>query len=36
MLVSPPDAAIEHLFPPFTEEKVRETAVWADYSAPGA
>ena len=35
MLVSPPDAVIEHLFPPFTEEKVRETALWTDYSAPG-
>ena len=31
MLISPPDVAIDHLFPPFTEEKVRETALWQDY-----
>jgi aldehyde dehydrogenase (NAD+) len=31
MLISPPDVAVEHLFPPFTEAKVKEIAVWADY-----
>lgn len=31
MLISPADATIEHLFPPFTEEKVKETALWGDY-----
>jgi aldehyde dehydrogenase (NAD+) len=31
MLISPPDASIDHLFPPFTEEKVRATSAWLDY-----
>ncbi|HEX8666996.1 MAG TPA: aldehyde dehydrogenase family protein [Allosphingosinicella sp.] len=31
MLISPPDTAIEHLFPPFSEEKVREIALWTVY-----
>jgi aldehyde dehydrogenase (NAD+) len=31
ILVSPPDTAIEHLFPPSTHEKVQELTPWFDY-----
>ena len=31
MLISPPDVAIEHLFPPYTEEKVRALSQWFEY-----
>jgi aldehyde dehydrogenase (NAD+) len=31
ILFSPPDVAIDHLFPPYTEEKVRATNLWFDY-----
>jgi aldehyde dehydrogenase (NAD+) len=31
MLISPPDVAIEHLFPPFTPEKNAELKLWFDY-----
>jgi aldehyde dehydrogenase (NAD+) len=31
MLISPPDAAIEHLFPPFTPEKNAELKTWFEY-----
>jgi aldehyde dehydrogenase (NAD+) len=31
MLISPPDAAIEHLYSPFTEEKNRQLAGWFEY-----
>jgi aldehyde dehydrogenase (NAD+) len=31
ILVSPPDAAIEHLFPPYTPEKVQELNQWFAY-----
>lgn len=31
MLISPPDVAIDHLFPPYTEEKVRALSMWFDY-----
>jgi aldehyde dehydrogenase (NAD+) len=31
MLVSPPDVAIEHLFPPFTPEKNAELKLWFEY-----
>ena len=31
ILVSPPDTAIEHLFPPYTQEKVQELAQWFEY-----
>ena len=31
ILVSPPDVAIDHLFPPYTEEKVKALAQWFDY-----
>ncbi|HEY9402442.1 MAG TPA: aldehyde dehydrogenase family protein, partial [Pyrinomonadaceae bacterium] len=31
VLVSPPDAAIEHLFPPFTPEKNAELKTWFEY-----
>lgn len=31
ILVSPPDVAIDHLFPPYTEEKVKAHAQWFDY-----
>jgi aldehyde dehydrogenase (NAD+) len=31
ILFSPPDVAIDHLFPPYTEEKVRATDLWFDY-----
>ena len=31
VLISPPDVAIEHLFPPFTPEKNAELKLWLDY-----
>jgi aldehyde dehydrogenase (NAD+) len=31
MLISPPDVAIEHLFPPYTPEKNAELKVWFEY-----
>jgi aldehyde dehydrogenase (NAD+) len=31
ILVSPPDVAIEHLFPPYTPEKVQELNQWFEY-----
>src|SRR5687768_11818071 len=31
MLISPPDVAIDHLFPRYTEEKVRALSMWFDY-----
>ena len=31
VLISPADVAIEHLFPPFTEEKVRALSQWFEY-----
>src|SRR6267378_1900772 len=31
VLISPPDVAIEHLFPPYTEEKVKALSQWFDY-----
>lgn len=31
ILVSPPDVAIDHLFPPYTEEKVKALGQWFDY-----
>jgi aldehyde dehydrogenase (NAD+) len=31
MLISPPDIAIEHLFPPYTPEKNAELQVWFEY-----
>jgi aldehyde dehydrogenase (NAD+) len=31
VLISPPDVAIEHLFPPFTNEKNSELSMWFDY-----
>ena len=31
ILVSPPDVAIDHLFPPYTEEKVKALAQWFEY-----
>src|SRR5262245_13925233 len=31
ILISPPDVAIDHRFPPFTEEKVRALPQWFDY-----
>jgi aldehyde dehydrogenase (NAD+) len=31
ILVSPADIAIDHLFPPYTEEKVKALARWFDY-----
>jgi len=31
VLVSPPDAAIEHLFPPFSPEKNAELKTWFEY-----
>jgi aldehyde dehydrogenase (NAD+) len=31
ILVSPPDVAIEHLFPPYTMEKVQALSQWFDY-----
>ncbi len=31
VLISPPDVAIEHLFPPYTKEKVEALNQWSDY-----
>ena len=31
MLISPPDVAIEHLFPPYTPEKNAELKLWFEY-----
>jgi len=31
VLLSPPDVAIEHLFPPYTQEKVRALRQWFEY-----
>jgi aldehyde dehydrogenase (NAD+) len=31
ILVSPPDVAINHLFPPSTEEKVQALPQWFEY-----
>jgi aldehyde dehydrogenase (NAD+) len=31
MLISPPEVSIDHLFPPYTDEKNRELATWFDY-----
>jgi aldehyde dehydrogenase (NAD+) len=31
VLISPPDVAIDHLFPPYTEEKVQAVNRWFDY-----
>jgi len=31
ILVSPPDVAIEHLFPPYTQEKVEALKLWFEY-----
>jgi aldehyde dehydrogenase (NAD+) len=31
MLISPPDVAIDHLFPPYTDEKVEAMKQWFDY-----
>jgi aldehyde dehydrogenase (NAD+) len=31
MLISPPDVAIDHLFPPYSPEKNAELKVWFDY-----
>jgi len=31
MLISPPDVAIEHLFPPYTAEKNAELKLWFEY-----
>jgi aldehyde dehydrogenase (NAD+) len=31
VLISPPEVAIEHLFPPYTEEKVKALSQWFEY-----
>jgi aldehyde dehydrogenase (NAD+) len=31
ILISPPDVAIDHLFPPYTDEKNRALSLWFDY-----
>jgi hypothetical protein len=31
ILISPPDVAIDHLFPPYTKEKVQAVNQWFDY-----
>ncbi|MGC2273056.1 MAG: aldehyde dehydrogenase family protein, partial [Candidatus Sulfotelmatobacter sp.] len=31
VFISPPDVAIEHLFPPYTEEKVKALSQWFEY-----
>jgi hypothetical protein len=30
-LISPPDVAVDHLFPPYTAEKVHALNQWFDY-----
>jgi aldehyde dehydrogenase (NAD+) len=30
-LISPPDVAIDHLFPPYTDEKSEALKVWFEY-----
>jgi aldehyde dehydrogenase (NAD+) len=35
ILVSPPDTAIDHLFPPYTKEKVQALNQWFDYQLEG-
>jgi aldehyde dehydrogenase (NAD+) len=34
MLISPPDLAIGHLFPPYTDAKNEALEQWLDYSSP--
>jgi aldehyde dehydrogenase (NAD+) len=31
MLISPPDVAIDHLFPPYTPEKNEALKMWFEY-----
>jgi aldehyde dehydrogenase (NAD+) len=31
MLISPPEVAIEHLYPPFTDNKIRALQGWFEY-----
>jgi len=31
ILISPPDVAIDHLFPPYTKEKVQSLNQWFEY-----
>ncbi|MFZ0581530.1 MAG: aldehyde dehydrogenase family protein [Candidatus Acidiferrales bacterium] len=31
ILISPPDVAIDHMFPPYTKEKVQALSQWSDY-----
>jgi aldehyde dehydrogenase (NAD+) len=31
MLISPPDVAIEHLFPPYSAEKNEDLKLWFEY-----
>ena len=31
MLISPPDVAIKHLFPPFSPEKNADLKIWSEY-----
>jgi aldehyde dehydrogenase (NAD+) len=31
ILVSPPDVAIDHLFPPYTEDKIEALSGWKDW-----
>jgi aldehyde dehydrogenase (NAD+) len=31
MLISPPDVAIDHLFPPYTAEKNEALKMWFEY-----
>jgi aldehyde dehydrogenase (NAD+) len=31
ILISPPDVAIDHLFPPYTESKNQALSIWSDY-----
>jgi aldehyde dehydrogenase (NAD+) len=31
MFISPPDVAIDHLFPPYSPKKNAELKVWFDY-----
>jgi len=35
VLIAPPDASIDHLYPPFTMDKVQALRQWLDYSQQG-
>ena len=36
ILISPPDVAIDHLFPPYTKEKNEALKIWFEYGDDSA